>query len=71
MFSSVCEIPAGPDYGSANVSVDRSTVTYACDVGYVMIGIVTRTCQNDGLGWSDDPPTCRTYTQCLVFNLFN
>ena len=34
-----------------------STATYACDEGFLLIGVATRTCEVDET-WSDDAPFC-------------
>ena len=38
-------------------TVYRSVITYSCDYGYILIGVQTRTCQEDGR-WSGQSPTC-------------
>ena len=64
-ITSDCEIPSDPDFGAAFVSIDRAIVTYTCDIGYVMVGVVTRACQTGGRGWTDDPPVCSMWLQIL------
>ena len=34
-----------------------SVVTYSCDTGYTLNGVMTRTCQSGGT-WSGSAPTC-------------
>ena len=38
--------------------IHRSTATYSCSVGYVLVGEQTRTCQADG-NWSGTAPFCK------------
>jgi len=35
----------------------NATVTYSCDIGYLIDGVVNRTCQANG-NWTDVEPTC-------------
>ena len=53
-----CSAPASPTNGIVTVSADRSVATYSCDSGYILKGVVNRTCRNDSTGWSDSTPTC-------------
>ncbi|XP_060586067.1 sushi, von Willebrand factor type A, EGF and pentraxin domain-containing protein 1-like [Ruditapes philippinarum] len=53
-----CETPADPLNGL--VTADGATATYTCNQGYSMNGASTRTCGDDGTGWSGTAPTCST-----------
>ena len=33
------------------------TATYSCETGYVVVGVETLACEDDG-AWSDPPPVC-------------
>ena len=48
-----------PANGMVNVPSTgfSSVATYSCDAGYVLMGDMTRTCQNDSM-WSGAAPTC-------------
>ena len=39
--------------------VHQETVTYACDTGFNLVGIVRRVCQSGGM-WSGSDPTCQS-----------
>ncbi|XP_045204681.2 sushi, von Willebrand factor type A, EGF and pentraxin domain-containing protein 1-like isoform X2 [Mercenaria mercenaria] len=54
----ICQSPPLLSNGQFNISADLQTVTYTCNVGYVLVGSVTRTCQNDGTGWDGISPVC-------------
>lgn len=44
--------------GSFTLSEDGTSLTYACNVGYVLVGENTRDCRNDGTGWTEIDPNC-------------
>jgi hypothetical protein len=54
-----CGPLSNPVYGSVSASATTygSTATYTCEVGHLLTGGVTRTCQVTG-AWSGTPPTC-------------
>jgi len=54
-----CGVPTDITNGSIEVqSTDyRSTIRYSCDYGYILIGLRSRSCQENGL-WSGEPPIC-------------
>ncbi|XP_053400600.1 CUB and sushi domain-containing protein 3-like [Mercenaria mercenaria] len=52
-----CIVPTAPANGSFTVAVD-GTLTYYCDVGFVLNGDRTRTCQTNSNTWSGVEPTC-------------
>ncbi|XP_053399661.1 sushi, von Willebrand factor type A, EGF and pentraxin domain-containing protein 1-like isoform X2 [Mercenaria mercenaria] len=54
----VCEAPPSPLFG--NVLSNKTTAVYSCDQGYILKGTSTRTCQEDGRGWTDTAPSCIT-----------
>jgi len=58
IYVSVCQSPPFLPNGAIEISSDLSTATYTCNVNYVMVGIDTRTCMQDGTGWSGAAPTC-------------
>ncbi|XP_053399660.1 sushi, von Willebrand factor type A, EGF and pentraxin domain-containing protein 1-like isoform X1 [Mercenaria mercenaria] len=53
-----CEAPPSPLFG--NVLSNKTTAVYSCDQGYILKGTSTRTCQEDGRGWTDTAPSCIT-----------
>ena len=50
------DIPNGAVMMTGN-SVD-DTATYTCDMGYELVGVMTVTCQSNGM-WDNPPPVCR------------
>ena len=54
-----CNILSGIVNGRVTYSetVFRSSATYSCDPGFLLIGDNTRVCQEDGQ-WSGDEPVC-------------
>ena len=61
----VCETLRDPANGDVDQNGNRpgSTATYTCDRGYVLVGQVRRTCQNNG-EWSGEAPTCKRIIKC-------
>ncbi|KAL4229791.1 hypothetical protein ACF0H5_010182 [Mactra antiquata] len=55
-----CITPSTPLYGSVYVTdtVQGSTATYQCNLGYSIDGYITRLCLDDGTGWEGEDPTC-------------
>lgn len=49
-----------PDNGHVSLSGNGpgSTATYGCNLGYMLVGMTTRICQDDG-EWSRSEPSCR------------
>ena len=43
----------------------RSTASYTCDSGFIIVGVQTRECQGNE-EWSDEAPTCERESQNLV-----
>ena len=63
-LSLLAVVNCGPLSNIPNGAVDTSggtnykcTAVYTCDTGYVLNGMVARTCQVDGM-WSGNEPTC-------------
>ncbi|XP_052281318.1 sushi, von Willebrand factor type A, EGF and pentraxin domain-containing protein 1-like [Dreissena polymorpha] len=54
----VCLIPPLISNGYFDVSLDKTTVTYTCNVNFILVGGSTRTCKFDGTGWSGIAPSC-------------
>ena len=60
-----------PDNGTVTVTSRtlNSEATYSCDVGYVLDGSATRTCEeaqeSTDLVWSGSAPTCMS--KCVVW----
>ncbi|KAL4230059.1 Complement receptor type [Mactra antiquata] len=54
----VCEPPLIPQHGNYSLSINRLSIQYRCDRGYIMIGEHTAICNIDGTGWSEESPTC-------------
>ncbi|XP_056125886.1 CUB and sushi domain-containing protein 3 isoform X4 [Rhinichthys klamathensis goyatoka] len=55
-----CENPGSPEFGSMNSSLGfkmGSSVRFLCQVGHLLLGSTTRTCQPD-LTWSGSQPQC-------------
>ena len=64
-FSFVAAVDCGTLNAPANGQVSHSagtafgqTATYSCDIGYILMGDSTRTCQAMGM-WSGSAPTCK------------
>lgn len=55
---SVCESPMLISNGEFTISTDLRSAKYICDVGYVLVGSESRTCQDDGTGWDGIDPVC-------------
>ena len=55
----LCPNLRDPDNGQVTVTgrTPTSTATYVCDSGYLLDGVETRVCQNNGR-WSGRPPVC-------------
>ena len=50
-----------PDNGTVTLNAGTSlgqTVNYRCNIGYILVGDSTRTCQASG-NWSGSAPTCQ------------
>ena len=56
-----CNSLSDPVNGSVDLpeTVFRSSATYSCDSGFLLIGNDTRVCQEDGQ-WSGDDPVCQS-----------
>ncbi len=54
-----CTDLANPDNGVVEQTgkVPSSTATYECNLGYILVGASSRTCQDDGT-WSGEEPIC-------------
>ena len=61
IYFPVCKEPEIPLNGSLLYSEDKLSVTYSCDVGFSASGTTDQTCQPEGPGWTDTPPTCGIY----------
>jgi len=51
-----CKTPASPQNGL--VSANGTLAAYTCLVGHSLEGARTRTCADDGSGWSGTNPVC-------------
>ncbi|KAL4230224.1 Sushi [Mactra antiquata] len=54
----VCNHPGSLDNGNVTITTDDLTSIYTCNIGYTISGPSTRTCSDDGSGWSDEQPSC-------------
>ena len=67
----LCPMLPDPDNGTVTVTSRtlNSEATYSCDVGYVLDGSATRTCEeaqeSTDLVWSGSAPTCMS--KCVVW----
>lgn len=54
-----CGIPDVPNNGmvSYNSTVEGSMAVYMCDEGYILEGVIQRTCEESGQ-WSGNVPQC-------------
>ena len=55
-----CGELGNPDGGSVSIAAGTtfgSTAEYSCNIGFLLIGNLERTCQSDGQ-WSGTEPTC-------------
>ena len=54
---------SNPSNGQVSITNDTpgGTATYTCNSGYTLVGLETRTCQNNG-EWSGSAPTCTRVT---------
>ena len=50
--------PANGQVNHTTGTTFRQTATYACNIGYYLVGDSTRTCQATG-NWSASAPTCQ------------
>ena len=55
---SVCDHPGTVENGDIEVSIDRMEAKYSCRTGYTLVGVESRVCQGDGLGWALEAPVC-------------
>jgi len=62
-----CGNPGKPSNGIVigNDFTFGATVEYECKNGFVLVGVKTRTCQDDGT-WSDDRPFCKGKIFCKL-----
>ena len=74
---SVCEPPPVPDNGNFVLSNYNQTVTFTCNLGYILSGSSVRICNTDGSRWSGIQPSCgkpvrekRTCKDLFVFIFF-
>lgn len=58
LYVSVCDPPLSPSNGRVDISVDKMTATFACDLEYTLVGMTTATCQNNSSGWNTSVPKC-------------
>ena len=60
----ICPKLTDPTNGNVQVSGLRpgSKAVYKCNVGHVLVGVDTRTCQNNGK-WSAQAPICKRKSQ--------
>ena len=60
----MCDPLTNPVNGQVTLTTRTagSVATYNCEVGYNLVGNMTRTCQADtgGLDWSDSEPVCQS-----------
>lgn len=56
-----CNFLADPDNGVVvhSSTIQGSSATYTCDVGYDLVGIAIRVCQSDAQ-WTSEEPTCES-----------
>ena len=57
-FAAECNDPLAPDNGTVTVSDDKTQAVYTCNLGFTIQGVSSRSCQDDGTGWSSGDPTC-------------
>ena len=62
-----CGNPGKPSNGIVIGSIFTfgATVEYECINAFVLVGVKTRTCQDDGT-WSGDRPSCKSKKQNFV-----
>ncbi|KAH3725895.1 hypothetical protein DPMN_051748 [Dreissena polymorpha] len=66
-FSSDCGAPPAPTNGIVDTSEDttyQSVVSYSCKAGFVLNGIIERTCLADRT-WTNEAPTCDRISKCF------
>ena len=72
MFQAIrdCGGLSDPTNGQVTVNpntLENSTATYSCDIGYDLVGAETRTCQSKTGMWDGTEPTCQsTYRQLII-----
>ena len=69
-FSSACPVLTDPENGDVDISgfFPGAEATYECDNGYILVGVDTRNCGENGQ-WSGDKPSCEIgKNRCLVLN---
>ena len=62
LFLLVCEAPPLLSHGEYTISADHLTVTYTCNLGYVLVGSAVRLCRTDGSGWDGLQPSCGRFS---------
>ena len=67
-----CGIPSQPRNGvvTGNDFTFGATVEYHCINGFVLVGLKTRTCQEDG-SWSGDRPLCKGKMETIKLYLYS
>ena len=63
----VCEEPALPTNGAVELSEDRLTLSFFCDVGFSLSGSEVLLCQTGGAKWNDISPTCGILNIIFIF----
>lgn len=56
--SCMCSSATNPTNGTVSPSADGLTVSYTCNIGFVLIGSATRTCNITSNNWTSTSPTC-------------
>lgn len=63
-LSTVCNLPAIPQFGGYEVSENGFDVVFFCDAGFTLKGSSRLTCRKDETGYNDSVPECGMLLEC-------